>query len=455
MEFFKTFKKFSIIYVSLVTFFFLSLVLVSLIPSDLVRNNIKQSVPLFIEEGDYPRVAGKHKINQLDNYADSVMLNIIYNIDENRPVESVLRSEFYQLGPDGSMENLRVTSLKALVDDNLEPNVQYTRYWHGYIIIVRPLLVFLDYGSIRKVMQIVFYLLFSIIIILLSKKVSVVSAIAFSISMILINFMVIPLTIHASLIFFIMFIFLIILLLFPNISIKEAAFLFFIVGAFTSFMDLLTAPLVTFGIPAVTLLLLRRKRETNILIKDYFLFLVWVSISWALGYALLWVTKWILASLVLKENIIIDGINAVTFRISNEVPFGQKLEINAIDAIIRNFQTLYTYTITNFPIIYFALPSLIFVLLIFIFWHRKLADLLFPFVLVIISLSPYIWFAFASNHSYIHHWFTCRIQAITIFSFIIAFYYSINWLKIDSDIHRMRSSLKSLSTNRRLINRIN
>jgi len=449
MEFLKILKKFVLIYFSLILIFSLTLFIVSSIPSDPIRNNIKQSVPLFMKEGDYPRIAGNHKINQLDNYAESVMLNIIYNIDENHPVESVLRAEFYQIGPDGSMENLRVTSLKALVEDNVEPNIDYPRYWNGYIIIVRPLLAFLSYASIRKLMQILFYLLFSIIVILLSKKVSVISAIAFSLSMILINFMVIPLTIHASFIFFIVFIFMIILLLFPNLSNNNAVFLFFIFGALTSFMDLLTAPLVTFGLPAITLLLLRRQREKTSSIKDYILFLVYISISWILGYALLWGTKWILASIALHENIIMDGINAVIFRISHEVPFGQKFEINAIDAIIRNVQTLYTYTITDYPIIYFALPCLIIVVLVLSIWHRKKADLLFPSILVIIGLSPYLWFAFAANHSYIHHWFTCRIQSVTIFSFLVAFYYFIDWQKMKADMKKPGALIRASKDKRK------
>ena len=41
-----------------------------------------------------------------------------------------------------------------------------------------------------------------------------------------------------------------------------------------------------------------------------------------MGYALLWASKWLMASIVLQENIWSDGINQAVFRISGDVPSG-------------------------------------------------------------------------------------------------------------------------------------
>ncbi len=448
MKFISIVKKLLIMFLSLVTVFFLSLVLVCTIPSDSIKKNIGNSLPQLLIEGDYPRVLGNHKINQLDNYADSIILNILYNIDENKPVQSALKAEYYQSPVDAGDGLFRVNSLRSVVENNSSPNTQYPRYWHGYMVIIRPLLTFMPYTSIRKISQIIFFLLFSITISLLSKKISISSALAFSLSLILVNLSVIPLTIHASFVFFIALIGVTIILILPDISIEKTILFFFTIGALTSYTDLLSAPLITFGLPAITFFLLQNKKFPKVLLKDQLKFFVYLGASWAIGYISIWAAKWILASIVLHENVILQGISAVLERTGRDIPFGEVRTILPFDPLIRNFQTLYTYSITNFPILYFAIPSLLFATLLFVIWHRKKPDLCLPVILIIIGVLPYLWFAFTPNHSYIHHWFTSRIQAITIFALLTVYLNLIDWRKMILGVRGLGSFTKAHINNK-------
>jgi len=449
MKIIKLITKFLFLYLALIALFMVSLILVSLIPSETIKDNIKSAIPTLMDEGDYPRVNGKHKTDRVSNYAESIILNIIFCIDESNPIESALRANLYQNTTEYDADNGRVAALADLSKNNLQSNAQYPRYWHGYMVIFRPLLFFIPYLSIRKVLQITFYLLFSIVLSTMSSKLSIFSALAFSLSIILVNISVIPLSIHFSVVFIISFLFMIFILLFPHLPMERMFMTFFIIGALTSFMDLLTAPLVTFGLPAITLLLLRDKMRISGTLKESLTLLLKTGGAWAAGYILLWGTKWILASMIFKENIILQGIQAVTERISHEIPFGEVTHISPLDALIRNIQTLYTYTFTNYRIILVAIPSICFVIFTVLFWHRKKNNLLFPILLMLVGLTPYFWFGFAANHSYIHNYFTFRIQAITIFAFLCAYGYSIDWVKLTTDIKTLHIDWKKIRIKKR------
>ncbi|HAH57516.1 MAG TPA: hypothetical protein DCL86_05165, partial [Bacteroidales bacterium] len=49
---------------------------------------------------------------------------------------------------------------------------------------------------------------------------------------------------------------------------------------------------------------------------------------------------------------------------------------------------------------------------------------------LVVAVLPYIWFFGAANHSFVHYWFTYRIQAITISGVLLAFYSLVDWGKV-------------------------
>ena len=77
----------------------------------------------------------------LDNFTDSLMLNMNYNIDRTRPFDAAIRAVNYELP---SVEvNLKTHSLKAQIENNEPGNMQLPKYWHGDMVFIRPLLFFL------------------------------------------------------------------------------------------------------------------------------------------------------------------------------------------------------------------------------------------------------------------------------------------------------------------------
>ena len=249
-------KKYLIVYLALLFIFLLSITMVSSLPGQAIRNNIRESLPLLEKEGDYPRIGGESVTNQLSTFTDSTMLNIIYNINNYNPIKSGLRNSLYRIsGPYKS--NLRILSLKEVVENSQLPNIQYARYWNGYMVIIRPLLIFTTFSGIRNFFQIVFFLLFAAIIGLIHKHFSLIICLFFAGSLALVNYAIVPFSLLFSGTFFIAFCAMILFLAYPTINNQNIALLFFIIGAITSFMDLLSTPMLTFGLPAIIVVLLK------------------------------------------------------------------------------------------------------------------------------------------------------------------------------------------------------
>ena len=82
------------------------------------------------------------------------------------------------------------------------------------------------------------------------------------------------------------------------------------IGGLTAFFDLLTAPLVTYGIPMIVLILLRSKMNKYTLKQDIFQYIK-LSIMWIASYSLTYLAKWVIASIILNENIITENIISI------------------------------------------------------------------------------------------------------------------------------------------------
>lgn len=76
---------------------------------------------------------------------------------------------------------------------------------------------------------------------------------------------------------------------------------------------MLTAPLLTLGIPLIIEVLLR-SREESLSIKKAFLEIIKLSILWAIAYGTIFFAKWVIASLIMQKDLITVAINQILFR---------------------------------------------------------------------------------------------------------------------------------------------
>lgn len=208
------------------------------------------------------------------------------------------------------------------------------------------------------------------------------------------------------------------LLLKDKISEKEN-FIFLYLGIATSFFDFLTYPLATFGVPAVIYFCMKNREST----KKKLLKLAKLLFCWGFGYSLMWASKWVLASVLTDQNVILEAINQIGIRTSHTdgaggVGIGQ---ITAIDAILINLKCFFHTPFTVFMVL-FIVGMLIWIVIKhknkkITVWESLKANVHF----IIIALLPFIWYFITVNHSFIHAWFTHKTLVMSVLSIMCMF----------------------------------
>ena len=165
------------------------------VPGAPVRRNIARSVPLLQQEGLYPEYFG-FKLFQMDNYTDTIMLFEAAAMDETDPLTAMMRGTTYNVDNFTSMQDDLARYLDARetgsdLPDDLEP-FSYARYWHGYLIWLRPLLAFLTYGQIRLVQYGVLFVLLALVLARLWKQAGWRPALWFVLSQLAVSVFFVP-----------------------------------------------------------------------------------------------------------------------------------------------------------------------------------------------------------------------------------------------------------------------
>lgn len=121
--------KYIIIFVTVLVLLLTLLVGVATIPKTLIETNIKESVEFYKKNHGIEELQKRREYTFLHLYADTVLLNIIYNIDKEAPIESVMSMMIYK----ENQSDVNDDFIK-LIEEKKEPNKEYLRYWHGSVI---------------------------------------------------------------------------------------------------------------------------------------------------------------------------------------------------------------------------------------------------------------------------------------------------------------------------------
>lgn len=397
----KKFLKYTIIYITLATVFFISMIVTYSLPNNRIRNNVEKSVDVLKTEGiGYTPFFAKPAA-LLDTHTDALILNIAMNKGTNdNNVKNAMENSYYVDETEGG-----VSSLEKSIGEE-ENNHEYSRYWHGVQVVIRPLLVFFTYTDIRYIMMIVVFILLGIVFSLIGKQLGTKCAIAFALTISMMFIIVIPASIQYTCIFVVTLLSIISILLLYKYNKESYVYVaFFIIGAFSTFFDLLTYPLVTFGIPVILVVLFENRKETGLFRQ--ILKVVVLGILWGSGYTLLFVTKWIFASIILKKDAITLALDQILFRVNGNEIF----PVSRSKTIKLNFENFFIpvarkilYAITAVWILAYGL------------YRKKMKECKVVIPLVAIACIPYLWYFVFAGHSGIHSWFTYKIQGITVFA---------------------------------------
>ena len=412
------YKKLLKIFISLIVFYVIALSAVYLVTPTPLERHAQNGLALIKKESNYPKYFFNNNVaSQLDNFTDRVMLEKVLpkNIDDN-----ALEQAMFMNG--------------------------YSRYWHGYQVILRPLLLPFNYFEIRYINIFIMFALLIKAMNVIKKNVNSIASWLFFAAVMCAKFIIVPVSLQFTNMMMLMLLAILAAdkllcnrndLNFNNKSLStERLFIFsFVLGSITVFLDLLTTPILPIGI-VMLLLVIHYYQKYNYLIPNKTI--INSFIFWSAGYVGTWAAKWILATVICSQNIILQAFNQVVFRVAGD---GAKYEVHRLSMLGNNIKMLVQPFGHTPKIIIFSLLFIVCCILLYKF-RKAVINKIFIKKVIWISLIPYLWYLMAANHSQIHAWFTYRSQIITIFGLGYAMYYVTDWQKVKSSMKGKFKCLK-------------
>ncbi len=280
----------------------------------------------------------------------------------------------------------------------------YARYWHGYLVLLRPLLYFVEYKDL-EILNSFLLLLFALILCgEISRRKGLPYVLLFATSFLLLMPMVAGLCLQYIPVILITYSGMLFMIRKQDFLQARSRFFLFtmLLGILTSFFDLLTFPLYTWGIPVLWWILLDERDAIEKKEKEYVLRVIGSAISWFCGYLGMWAGKWIVGSLLLQQNVLADAITSLFTRGGS----GYSLH-DRYYSIYKNWRH---YSYTGYAII------LLVWLVVWLYhsFRSGLRQSTKRYALGLIFLSSSVWYAFSAQHADIHHYFTYRTFGVMI-----------------------------------------
>ena len=456
-----------VIFAALTVVFVASVTLVFLLPRGPIKRHLAESIPQLEAEGTAYRPFFDIPSYQLDGFTDPLMLNVALG----RPGESALRAgleDVFALPPNTSASQLSgswatLPQLKAGLADQYSNAFPYARYWHGYLLLLRPALVVLTYPAIRFVNMFLFAAAALGTALLLARRFGGRLAFAFVLALLWVSALIIPMSLQFTSVFMLAMLASIVVLAFGDKSWFRRWDLevFLVIGMLTAFFDLFTAPLVTLGLPLLMLLLVLESVHEEYGMRSGVVETVKLGAVWSVGYAFSWASKWFIGSAVLGWSVLTNALSDFKFWTTTSAPIFQGSVASArahslgplganlamlvpLFGLGDNLAGLQTETVVATVALAFAVVAVVLVLALR--FHKPWARWTRQVPLLAVAALPYIWYALWHTPSTQHFWFNYRSQVITLFA-ILAF------LLLNTDYDAITSRIHAWSWVRRLLER--
>ena len=259
-----------------------------------------------------------------------------------------------------------------VVENEKHANTQYLRYWHGSMLILRPLLIVFNIEQIYLLNKIALSVLTLVLFIMLFKKSKKV-AFVFLLALILVSSWYVAFCIEYSTTFYIMLIASIIFIIIDDknkASITNANSkllkLSLITGIITCFVDFLTTEILTLFVP----LAIRKEEKRLDSLKETFKFVLKLCILWFFGYAGMFVAKWVLSSIILNINAFDYIKEYAVLRISGLQGLSNHKELYG-RVIPKNLDTIPLFNLINIKIYMWQVKLAIAVIIILLLMYYK------------------------------------------------------------------------------------
>ena len=182
------------------------------------------------------------------------------------------------------------------------------------------------------------------------------------------------------------------------------------------------------------------------------------GVFWTLGYGIMWASKWILASIILNQNVLKNASEAIQSRSSNTLGSGDEIPINAlINSIFQRYHNHITTSSVWINMIFSVATYFLFKFKDKIIKPKNevleketkkvkkhylknekfktKANKILPTIIntlpiMAVGMLPFVWYYALTNHSYVHTFFTFRTLVVFWFALFITLF------KIAKDLNK-------------------
>lgn len=403
----------------------------ALIPKESIADSVRESAEYFYEQELFPCIIENQMNTKQDNYADSILVNIMYHISDEGRMHSLIKAAYYN----PEMENVNV-SLYDSMQEEKEPNVEYSRYWHGGMVLLRPLFVFTGIEGARMLLGLILFALIIAVSILLWMKKERVLSVCYILANLVIQVWMCMFCVEYITTFLIMNVVVLILLFSlykrsgkENFE-KKCMCLLTATGVCTCFFDFLTTETVTITVPMLMLLILRFHADELETMKCEILRMLRYGIIWGVSYGGMFLFKWLISAVVLGKDAFLGALASAGERIGGTVYLGNtNLDPEAdlfqrfVGSLAYNQGCLFSFRKTMGIAGGMAFLGIVILCLclIYLFRGKNFSPKLLGLCLLL-GFVPYVRYMAIANHAYIHYFFTYRAQLVTVIAVLFCTY---------------------------------
>lgn len=407
MRKFKSVALHIIAFVCTVVSLWLLLVLSSSIPNNLIKNTIEKSALTYKNKEAFSSENGD-KLNAVaDNYADSILLNVTWNMGEGNPFISSLDTKYNDGGEYGENAGLYLS-----VTEGAKPNTDYTRYWHGSAMLLRPFHLVFSVDGIKLIGLIAALLLALLCILMLLQRKHYDLAISLALSLAAVHIWNIRLSLEYQPCFIICLIMCLLFLYFERKSTVFLTYLSVIGGTLVAFFDFLTTETMVILLPLILTFTVRAKENRLGDFKSNIKLLIKCGLCFLLAYGGTFIAKWAIASLVTGENKFILAFASAEERVGGSL---------ASEGVNNPIMQIILSPIANLTVLFGGISRIdiarVFIGLllsvmvlgsVLYLFKKKTDNRTVLRLLAILGLVVFARYLVMSNHSYLHEFFTYR-----------------------------------------------
>lgn len=379
------------------------MVAVYCVPVSLIQKHTAESIDILKNEGDNYGFAPRISTSYPDHVTDALMLCIAATPRTGSVLFDAMNNGWMNLPPLDYKDTL-ISFFEEGQNDGLVIN-PYPRYWHGYLIWLKPMLAIMSYSDIR-IMAMCFELALLVCAVYELQRRDRRLVLGFFASFMFLNPITAALSMQFASVYCITLIMTVILLRFELPSSEKCWLVFFGGGVATAFFDFFTYPVVALGIPLIIYAVLSSDQRIAHSIRD----MIGHSVTFFFGYGGMWAGKWVMADLLIKSNTIKNALNQITVDSSG-------IEDAAVMTVPYAFRQVLMH-LNHKPIKIFAVLFVLILIVMLVSRKYKIIPDKTAIILFMISLYPFIWYAVVRQHSATHARIEQREMAVTIMGIV-------------------------------------